>query len=203
MNSESLSLAFTEDAPVRYRGAEALLRTISVGVLLLPSGRLIACDPIAPVGEPPFAVRLQPGRYSVTLHAVEQDNHQSSAFALVRISGKPTVRWEPATREGSDTESTYSVDSGTGCFMDPVAAAVLDRKMSKNEFFYERIINEMADSNPPGWRWTNLMISRKNPANLIAFTTGAGDGTYPSYWGRAEDGTITCLLNDFLLLDDG
>ncbi|PRS67378.1 hypothetical protein C6347_14900 [Bacillus sp. NMTD17] len=33
------------------------------------------------------------------------------------------------------------------------------------------------------------------------FTTGFGDGMYPSFWGLDENGEPACLVTDFLIMD--
>ena len=37
--------------------------------------------------------------------------------------------------------------------------------------------------------------------NVIAFSTGYGDGSYPVFWGLAADGGPVCLLVDLRVLD--
>ncbi len=32
------------------------------------------------------------------------------------------------------------------------------------------------------------------------FHTGYGDGIYPAYWGIAEDGSVSSLVIDFIVL---
>ena len=39
--------------------------------------------------------------------------------------------------------------------------------------------------------------------NLIAFSSGWGDGCYPSYWGLDAQGQATCLLTDFRVIEPG
>ncbi|HCO79317.1 DUF4241 domain-containing protein [Bacillus sp. (in: firmicutes)] len=33
------------------------------------------------------------------------------------------------------------------------------------------------------------------------FTTGFGDGMYPSFWGLGVNGEPACLVTDFLIVD--
>lgn len=40
-------------------------------------------------------------------------------------------------------------------------------------------------------------------ANLIAFHSGWGDGSYPVWIGRSADGQVACFVADMLLLSDG
>jgi len=38
-------------------------------------------------------------------------------------------------------------------------------------------------------------------ANVVAFASGFGDGTYPSYAGFDRDGRVVVVLTDFGILD--
>ncbi|WP_317615143.1 MULTISPECIES: DUF4241 domain-containing protein [Bacillus] len=37
--------------------------------------------------------------------------------------------------------------------------------------------------------------------DIAMFTTGFGDGMYPSFWGLDENGEPACLVTDFLIMD--
>ena len=39
-------------------------------------------------------------------------------------------------------------------------------------------------------------------ANLIAFDGGWGEGSYPTWIGRAANGDVACFVADMLLLGD-
>lgn len=36
---------------------------------------------------------------------------------------------------------------------------------------------------------------------LLFFSSGDGDGAYPSYWGFDDAGQLCCLMTDFRILD--
>jgi hypothetical protein len=50
--------------------------------------------------------------------------------------------------------------------------------------------------------WAVVTLDPGSGANLVAFESGAGDGSYPSYWGLDEAGLPAALVTDFGLLDD-
>ena len=52
-----------------------------------------------------------------------------------------------------------------------------------------------------GAEWFAISLDEETGANILLFTSGWGDGRYPSYWGYAADGGIVCLLTDFGALD--
>lgn len=51
------------------------------------------------------------------------------------------------------------------------------------------------------WSWTDLVLDEVTGANLIAFSSGWGDGSYPSFWGYDADGQRVGLVTDFGVLD--
>jgi hypothetical protein len=53
----------------------------------------------------------------------------------------------------------------------------------------------------PTWSWTNLIVDEATGANVIAFSSGYGDGSYPSYWGHDLTGQRVALVTDFVVLD--
>jgi Protein of unknown function (DUF4241) len=41
--------------------------------------------------------------------------------------------------------------------------------------------------------------SRNEAPVVVAFSTGGGDGSYPTWIGRTAQGDITCFATDFML----
>jgi hypothetical protein len=54
----------------------------------------------------------------------------------------------------------------------------------------------------PAWAWANLSLEPNTAANLIAFTSGEGDGGYATYVGYDADGAVACFTTDFALLGE-
>jgi hypothetical protein len=68
---------------------------------------------------------------------------------------------------------------------------------------YDLVINEaMEATRVPAWAWANLSLEPDTAANLIAFTSGEGDGGYGTYVGYDADGAVTCFTTDFALLGE-
>jgi hypothetical protein len=174
------------------------------GVLVLPTGRLVACDPFIGDGEP-FAAEVPPGRYPVVLSIAHFGNDdQRVAFATVRFRSSLPEKWEPAVLAGEDVEGAgegfvtgYPVDSGTGCFMDLRAARCLGRKMDHNEDYWQRIMDELSENYVDTWGWVNRILDRSTGANLVAFSSGYGDGAYASFFGYGAASQAVCLVTDF------
>jgi hypothetical protein len=101
------------------------------GDLVLPSGRIIACDPgwLWCKDVDPFTRTVPPGRYPVLLSVVDSGR---TACAMVKFCSESPVRWEMALRPGEDLAELrrnqffgYGVDAGMGCFVD---AQVVERR---------------------------------------------------------------------------
>jgi hypothetical protein len=91
----------------------------------------------------------------------------------------------------------YPVDSGTGCFMDRAAGQLLTDAMNKSENYYETLIEEMDKSYQHTWSWLNKKFGN---ANLVAFSSGDGDGMYATYVGFDGEGAISAVVTDFVVL---
>jgi len=105
------------------------------GDLVLPSGRIIACDPgwLWCKDVDPFTRTVPPGRYPVLLSVVDSGVDEGrTACAMVEFCSESPVRWEMALRPGEDLAElrrneffAYGVDAGLGCFVD---AQVVERR---------------------------------------------------------------------------
>jgi len=184
--------------------------------VVLPSGSIVACDAIVNVGAPPFEKRVAPGRYPVMLSVAHPTTGYFSgkeypAFVWLRFGPSRPVRWEMATRPGEDLATLnpeadddffgYDVDSGTGCFMDTVAQRFIDDLSNEDGgVFTAELIDEMQreyQGGPLDRLAANVTVDPATGANLVAFMSGMGDGTYPSYWGYDASDTVVWLVTDF------
>jgi hypothetical protein len=173
----------------------------SAGDLHLTSGRLIACDPFVFPEMEPFAIRLPLGSFPVILSIAEFSDDQRVAFATVRFRQSKPIVWDMLT-VGDQSLLTlkpdeifgYPVDAGTGCFMDLNAGKMLTEIMNKDHRFYETLIAEMDKTYRHTWSWLNMKL---DGANLVAFSSGCGDGFYASYAGFDADGEVAVVLTDF------
>jgi hypothetical protein len=121
------------------RFGEATMRVPEVDHLVLPTGRIVACDPsyltTLPADQCAFTRAVPPGRYPVQLALLARDafradhpNRETVACAAVRFKEAPVERWEMALRPGWDLSTLkpgfyfgYGVDAGNGCFVDECA----------------------------------------------------------------------------------
>lgn len=173
------------------------------GNLMLPSGRLVACDPIVFPETEPFELMMPKGSFPVVLSIAMLGNDQRVAFATARLRDTSPVAWDMMTLADQDSSTLkpdeifgYPVDAGTGCFMDAKAARDLQQAMKVNPDYYETLIAEFDKTYVPTWSWTNLKLGN-GEQNLVAFTSGFGDGFYASYAGFDEQGEVSAVVTDF------
>lgn len=193
------------------------ISTRQIGELVLTSGRLIACDPLtAPDTRYHFEKTIKPGRYPVVASVAEFRPGGDTRFACVmlRISDGTPVRWEAALinepgPDRSGDRSAYGVDAGTGCFMDLDFARIIEAlfpQADEFEEFCDLVIEEMEKysfgEHPLTAAFAD-MRSEDTEANMVAFSSGWGDGGYASYWGYDASGNLTCLVTDFALFPAG
>jgi len=125
------------------RFGDATMRVSEVGPLVLPTGRIVACDPSyltsSPERETAYTRAAAPGRYPVLLALLTKDgwpadnpNRERVACAAVRFKETRVERWEMALRPGWEPSTLkpgyhlgYGVDGGNGCFVDECAVARL------------------------------------------------------------------------------
>ena len=202
----------------RHQGLQtAVISTHQIGDLILTSGQLVACDPlIGPDIDYAFKKHLIPGRYPVVLSVADFQpfGDMRVACAAVRISDAVPIHWEIASINepnplASEERIAYGVDAGTGSFLDVDAARVLGDLFSHEvefENFCDGVIAQMNKTSLGKYSlnaaWANVPVSGTE-ANLIAFSSGWGDGGYASYWGYDAHGQLTTLVTDFALFPDG
>jgi len=183
-------------------GVTATAEVVPAGSLQLPTGRLVAVDPswlyLTPrsvVG--PFTVAAPQGTYPLDLALLRWEGDVRVGAARLTITDGPVTGWEMAVCPGQDPatlEPGYffgvGVDVATIVVFDATAFAEMDR---------------LADTDPAAFTaWEpGRPVHRAEVvpgANAIAFTTGWGDGSYPVWIGRTENGAVGCFLFDMLML---
>jgi hypothetical protein len=184
--------------------ADMTLRQHRIADLHLPSGSLIACDALAFLEPKPFELPLPRGTFPVILSVAHFSDDQRVAFASIRFRESAPVVWDMLTLDGQDTATLsegyffgYGVDTGTGCFIDASAARVLESKMSADPDYYIQMMTEMKRTYIHTWSWLDMPFG---DGNLVAFSSGAGDGAYATYAGFDTDGEIALVVTDFSIV---
>lgn len=178
------------------------LRREELGLLSLPSGQVLACDPTYESFEGEvFTRRVRPGRYPVVvtrLGEAQASPHDRVAAAAIVLRDELPARWELALCDGQKLADLgpeqifgYGVDGGTGCFVDVEHAdefAAGKRNFSRLLRAFER-----GDYAP-------LVFPLRDEPAVAVFQSGHGDGFYASYWGLDARGEPVCLVTDFGVL---
>jgi hypothetical protein len=177
-------------------GVRKVLSVYDAGLLNLPSGRLVACDPYrqARAAVPPFSVTVPPGRYPVFvshLRWLQPDGATSREYevaaAMVRLADQPVVAWELGRQADSEHRAFVSL-TGTAAFLDAGATATLAGLIGPEEHTGP-FATAMDEDHP-----VNLT---DGDFNVVAFWSGYGDGLYWTWIGRAEDGRPVAFVTDF------
>jgi len=207
---EDVPQALVDGLTVGHGRDRATLHHRHVGDLIVTSGAVVACDPkwIEESTVWPFTTPVPPGAYPVILSIAHFTRDQRVAYATLRCRAHQPVRWDVATfpKEAMSAEyeadqiPAYGVDAGIGCFMDADAARVWARRINTVADADQVIDDEMDRNGVDTCSWATISLEPETPANLIAFSAGAGDGSYASYFGYDADGAIACLVTDFALL---
>ncbi|NVM90932.1 hypothetical protein FHT32_004589 [Variovorax sp. SG517] len=212
LDLENLRTIFLDDEALRVRR----LQRQSCGLLQITSGRIVACDPLVQPERPPF-VRSVSGRGAFSAEVLQHEGRHALAVLWLRDRGvlQPAdLHWEPALLDGQsqgelgdDEFYGYPVDAGVGCFMDAdCAAAIAEREARETSAnpdygsYYDDVLDEelgskdMADHYPLGEGSAN---------NVLIFSSGWGDGSYPSFWALDAAGEPVALVTDFMTMQGG
>ncbi len=177
-----------------------------LGVVSLDTGALVVADPyVSEPDTPPFLMTLSAGEHRLLLGIARiAENHERTACALLLNNEGPIADWELALQpqhrledlEGDDAYYGFPVDAGTACVASPAAfaraaavlaedAGMLEDPLSQARFAaeHEAVIAAPAPGTTP----------------VAVFTSGWGDGLYPTWLGLDSDGEVSLVLVDFLL----
>ena len=200
--AESLTKALIEAS----RFGEDVLTRIRICNVLLPSGKLVACDPGVASTAEPFDLPLPKGEFPVVMSIVRSGDHQRLAFATIRMGEKRPVTWTLLTSAGqaaSSVESAqpagYRAETGTGCFMDARAATLwADLAKDKPEARKE-IVADLERRHMRGWDWKEYRLGDKEQ-NLVTFTAGSGGNICTSYAGFDAENQVSAIVTDLGVL---
>jgi hypothetical protein len=188
---------------------EYLVEAHPVDDIVLPTGRVVGCDPLVCPEAEPFTVGVAPGRYparawvAVVLRDGDEADRRVAALELV-VRDEPVVRWEMALVDDQDPATLdddgffgYGVDSGTGTLADPTALAALESWDS------ERVEDVFIPAQLPAGPVPSLIAAvtdEASGANVVTVTSGWGDGGYATWIGRTADGEVASFVTDFTVV---
>lgn len=189
-----------------------LIETFEAGKIILPTGRLIACDPLITNDMKEFKIHFPQGEFPVLVHKERDSN--CIAYVEVVFGEEEIVEWKLATTEDQNIEELkgeeifgYPVESGMGCLMDFETQDCLNhlenrlfhRKGAEFMGIYEEFFHDhFFDENGAIDQFAFLKPDEEKPGNLFAFETGYGEGFYASYIGFGIDNQPIKLLTEFI-----
>jgi len=178
---------------------------VDIGLLYVPTGKIIGCDPFLFNEDKPFNVDFPIGRFRIELAVAKINNDERVGFARIKFSDNNPLRWSMAVDDGQNIEDLkpgdiygYGVDAGTGSFMDASAGQEFTGFYIEKDDNYLVLIDEMEKTYKDTWSW---LLWERNGFNVAMFSSGWGDGLYASYIGYDVDNNICRLVTDFGLLD--
>jgi hypothetical protein len=194
-----LAALFEPGTRLSQQGEEVTVEVHKVGRLRMPTGRLVVADPALLERQPPFIEELAPGSYPVALSVLRWPDDPDRALvaaARLAIDHEPVSRWELALCAGQDPRTLadgaffgFGVDSGQACFADAAAAGEIAHLIQRGWHV-------------PGNLWAEHSAHIDLPAvaaNAIVFSSGMGDGAYPTWIGRTAGGRTACFVADLLV----
>jgi hypothetical protein len=192
VSSPNWDALLQEGASVTNEFGSFVLHLTNVADLTIASGKLVACDGFVFESEPVYG-EFPTGRFPVVLTVAQFSNDQRIACAVVQFNSNPASRWEFC--------GSYGVDSGTGSYLDPKAAVLLEKRLLKDPNGYLQVIAEMERRQVNTWSWANLVLDEATGLNQILFSSGVGDGGYNCFVGYDNQGNPTKLVTDFQILN--
>jgi hypothetical protein len=188
-----------------------------LGDLVVISGEIVACDPLVFPETKPLITNISPKNYPVivslasdSLKASSENNplYKTVICAMVRFEEQEADRWELIINSDEDMIILkekkcfgYAVDSGISCFMDTQAAQIIIDSSLNSDTYEETIscqLDELLDINNKEFMFANLLLDKDNGLNVIAFSSGFGDGIYPTYLGFDNEGKIVNMVTQFV-----
>ncbi|KLI35668.1 DUF4241 domain-containing protein [Brachyspira hyodysenteriae] len=217
---------FDLDKPFRDKKFnDTELDILDIGEVNLSSGKIIACDPLAYMYDDqvtPFIQTVKPDKYKVSLLIIKDEERIS--IAKISFSDKEPKRYELAVTGEEDLSEVeegeffgYPVDAGMSCFCDYDAATKYFEYENKLEEesggdfdnryddLFSDLLEDNAKNNPKYQSeygdWLNWNVPESD-SNIVLFTSGYGDGYYPSYFAYDENDNICALYTIFIDLND-
>jgi hypothetical protein len=203
LRGDGIESAFTSGRRWTVMDRPFVTDVVEAGTVRMPSGRLIATDPgWIDDNVEPFDTTVAPGDYRVQLGILrfeDDPGHVRVTAAKLVISPDPVASWELALTPGQDPRVLgenefygFGVDSGTGCFFDAAARTAFEKILDVDAD--EGLIDDVMGAK------TAVIADPESDATLVAYASGWGDGSYPTWIGRTASGEVACFVSDMLIL---
>lgn len=208
INAQHLQQAFADESLETTDGLIRFERH-KIDDLAVLSGRIAACDPLVLDDSVAFEAVFPCGVFPVEVAIAHVNGDQRIAFARLLFSQKPIVRWSMALLSDEDINTLeqgeffgYGVDAGTGCFMDINAARRYERLLDHDESYADKIIHGMDRTYQHTRSWLSFRPDETEFENIVCFSTGYGDGSYPTSIAYDADNQPVMLVTDFFVIPE-
>ena len=194
--------------------------TLEIGEVNLPTGEILACDPLVELGEVKTYLQKTPlGKFPVKIAVVLSEDY-GDRYACVKVEfnkNKPVVYELAVTGNEKEMDEAkedeyygFGVDAGMGCVADKKAQEEYSKYWKKLEEegadnLYDDIFEELLEDSfkkfpkyqRDGGDWANFIIPDTD-LNIPVFASGWGDGYYPCYFGYDEKGELCGFYIHFI-----
>lgn len=208
INNYALNLTTEETVNIETDFGKATLTKIYIGSLKLKSGNIIATDPILLYDDQPFNVKVKPAEYPVCAYIADFENgDKKTALSKIELSKEKPIKWIMALYEGENSNNLkndeflgFDVENGICAYMDECVMEELDMLFEDDLDKYEEKVMSSVKFSKKTFTYKNIPYGKKD-CNIIAFSAGWKDGTFPSYFGYDKNNKICCLVTDFMVLE--
>lgn len=189
-----------------------LIETFDAGKINLPTGKIVACDPLITSEMPEFQINFPTGEFTVLVHKERESN--CIAYVEICFNDNEIKNWKLATTSGQQIDELkegevfgYPVESGMGSFMDIETQECLNHLEKKlfhrkgadfmgiyEEFFHQHFFDENGAID----QYAFLKPEPEKEGNIFAFETGYGEGFYASYIGFNENSEPVKIVTEFI-----
>lgn len=195
--------------------------TLEIGEVNLPTGEILACDPLVELGEAKTYIQKTPvGKFPVKIAVVLSEDY-GDRYACVKVEfskNKPVVYELAVTGNEEEMDEAkedeyygFGVDAGMGCVADKKTQDEYVKYWKKLEEeegadnpyddIFEELLEESFKKSPKYQRdcgdWANFIIPNSD-LNIPVFASGWGDGYYPCYFGYGEKGELCGFYIHFI-----
>ncbi|MEC5157743.1 DUF4241 domain-containing protein [Chryseobacterium sp. MP_3.2] len=189
-----------------------LVESFEGGMIHLPTGKIVACDPVLTNDMKEFNIHFPTGDFPVLIHKERESN--CVAYVEIVFGSEEIKEWKLATTEDQHVADLkkeeifgYPVESGMGSFMDvetqddlnQLEQKLFHRKGAEFMGIYEEFFHvHFFDENGAIDQFALLKPDEEKSGNILAFETGYGEGFYASYIGFGVDNQPLKLISEFI-----
>lgn len=201
--AKTYEIAYAQGRTIEVDDQTLSFSVTTAGRVSLPSGHIVACDPLTAGPCPPFIQSVLPGRYDVDLSLMRSPGAgERIAMARIKFTTRQPAVWVMALTKGEDLKKLspggyygYQAESGTAAFMDADAVSQADFAHLDD---IDVLLVTLTENYKPQRYWLEQALNRR--LNVVMFSSGDGPGSYPSYFGIDDEGDVCTLVTDFRLL---